>query len=397
MFIERAAKLLNPEGRLGYIVPNKFLRTDYGAGLRGWLSKAHLVERIVDFGHTQVFDATTYTNILILDAERPNAFEYGVADASEESLAECDLASFPASYLTSAPWTFAEDTASALMERLKGSSQTLLELGIEMNRGSSTGDDEVFILSPETDVEPELTRIAVHATDFTRYGFAAKAEKRVLLPYDIANGARLYSERQLAKDFPKAFAYLLANKTRLKKRKQFTQWFGYSAPRSLKSLDAAQIAVPLLANRGLCALIPKECKGRLCFMASGGFTLTFPEGIEVDPRFVLALINSKLLFWCLQQSSNLFRGGWITCTKQYFGELPIKNLATKSDTALHDVLIEAVDRLHKAKAGGSNAKVGFKRDYWLHKVDEHDRQIDALVYGLYGLTDEEIALVEGAS
>ncbi len=31
------------------------------------------------------------------------------------------------------------------------------------------------------------------------------------------------------------------------------------------------------------------------------------------------------------------------------------------------------------------------------QIDATDRQIDQLVYALYGLTDEEIALVEGAS
>ncbi len=42
--------------------------------------------------------------------------------------------------------------------------------------------------------------------------------------------------------------------------------------------------------------------------------------------YVLALINSKLLFLCLQSISNVFRGGYITCTKQYFRELPIQQI-----------------------------------------------------------------------
>ena len=37
VFVERGLGLLNPNGRLGFILPNKFSSTDYGAGLRGLL------------------------------------------------------------------------------------------------------------------------------------------------------------------------------------------------------------------------------------------------------------------------------------------------------------------------------------------------------------------------
>ncbi|MBK8384065.1 MAG: hypothetical protein IPL16_19685 [Ignavibacteria bacterium] len=40
---------------------------------------------------------------------------------------------------------------------------------------------------------------------------------------------------------------------------------------------------------------------------------------------MLGVLNSSLLFWYLKKLSNLFRGGWITCTKQYFSQLPITN------------------------------------------------------------------------
>ena len=36
-------------------------------------------------------------------------------------------------------------------------------------------------------------------------------------------------------------------------------------------------------------------------------------------------------------------------------------------------------------------------EYWQRRCDTLDSQIDALVYKLYGLTGEEIALVEGGS
>ena len=115
----------------------------------------------------------------------------------------------------------------------------------------------------------------------------------------------------------------LANAARLRKRKQFKEWHGYSAPRNLDLHNRAQIAVPLLANRGLFALIPPASRGKLCPMASGGFTIALGADCPFRPEYVLGILNSKLMFWFLGCISNVFRGGWITCTKQYFGELPI--------------------------------------------------------------------------
>jgi len=65
-FVERGFQLLNSGGLLGFIVPNKFLRTDYGEGLRRTLSSEKALSRIVDFGSSQVFEATTYTCLLFL-------------------------------------------------------------------------------------------------------------------------------------------------------------------------------------------------------------------------------------------------------------------------------------------------------------------------------------------
>jgi len=75
-------------------------------------------------------------------------------------------------------------------------------------------------------------------------------------------------------------------------------------------MTAPKFAVPLLADRGLFALIPKETRGKLCPMASGGFTITLAPECPVRPEYVLGLLNSTLIFWKLRQISNIFRGGW---------------------------------------------------------------------------------------
>jgi hypothetical protein len=154
----------------------------------------------------------------------------------------------------------------------------------------------------------------------------------------------------------------------------------------------------LLANKGLLTELP-ENRASYCLMASGGFSIAIEDSAGLSPRYVLGLLNSKALFWYLKTISNQFRGGWITCTKQYAGRLPIRTIDfdDPADAARHARMVGLVQRmlaLHKQLAAAS---IPADRTLYQRQIDATDRQIDALVYELYGLTDEEIRIVEGGA
>jgi Eco57I restriction-modification methylase len=85
-FVERGSRLLRDGGLLGFIVPNKFFRTDYGVGLRSLLSRERAVARIVDFQASQVFAATTYTCLLFLKRGGADHFDFATSEASPPRL-----------------------------------------------------------------------------------------------------------------------------------------------------------------------------------------------------------------------------------------------------------------------------------------------------------------------
>ena len=67
LFIEQSFKMLNQEGRLSYILPHKFLISDFGSGIREFLAQNKAVENLLHFGSEMVFeDASTYTCIITL-------------------------------------------------------------------------------------------------------------------------------------------------------------------------------------------------------------------------------------------------------------------------------------------------------------------------------------------
>ena len=65
-FYERGLELLAPDGKLSYIVTNKWLRAGYGEPLRRYFSERAEIEEILDFGHAPIFeDADTFPCILV--------------------------------------------------------------------------------------------------------------------------------------------------------------------------------------------------------------------------------------------------------------------------------------------------------------------------------------------
>lgn len=268
-----------------------------------------------------------------------------------------------------------------------------------MSRGSSSGDDDVFVVENKAlKIEEAILRVPVFATDFNRYRYEPSSEWRIIFPYVRENDSfRLYTENELQKKFPKAYSYLLSRQADLKKRKQYSAWYGFSAPRNLKLHDDAQILIPLLADHGIYALVPQNLHGKLCPMASGGFTIALSPECTIKPEYVLGLLNSRLLYWKLQQMSNVFRGGWITCTKQYFGELPIRNIdmTVRADKARYEKIVALVSQTLSLKQQQPDTNTDQEKTSLQRQINAIDQQIDQVVYELYGLTDEEIIAVEG--
>lgn len=412
VFIERGIGLMRARGRLGFIVPNKLLTTDYGAPLRRQIAEQSCLTRLVDFGHAQVFEqATTYTCLLFLANESRAQFEFAAPPPGEMAAGEPPTTHFEAAVLqASDTWLLGTQAEMSLARRLAERGVRLADLPCEISRGTSTGADAVFMLRAEGEdelktrggdpvvVEAALLRTPIFASDFARYRFAPSSGEKLLFPYEVGETEyRVLAEPELRSRFPAAHAYLRGRRAELGARKTHGPWYGFSAPRNLATHQRAQLLVPLLANRGLFAPMP-QAGPAYCLMASGGFSLAFPS-LVVAVEYVLGLLNSRLLFWQLARSSNCFRGGWITCTKQYVNELPIRpiDFDNPDDVAKHDRMVSLVDTMLELHKRLPEAKTAHDRELIQRQIDATDRQIDHLVYDLYGLTDEEIAIVEEAT
>jgi len=123
--------------------------------------------------------------------------------------------------------------------------------------------------------------------------------------------------------------------------------------------------------------------------------LPTPDGPALE--YLLAVLNSKLMSWYfLRKSSVAQRDDFPKIVLRETRSLPIPEPHTggRVGSAHHGRLVflgDAMLDLHKQLAA---AKTPHGRTAIQRQIDATDRRIDELVYELYGLRDEEIAIVE---
>jgi hypothetical protein len=115
-------------------------------------------------------------------------------------------------------------------------------------------------------------------------------------------------------------------------------------------------------------------------------------------NYVLGLLNSTLMraFWLANYYDQRVTFPKIKGT--YLKELPIRpiNFSDPADAARHDRLVALVERMLTLHRQLAAASIPADKDLYQRQIQATDNQIDALVYELYGLTADEIAVVEGA-
>jgi len=124
-----------------------------------------------------------------------------------------------------------------------------------------------------------------------------------------------------------------------------------------------------------------------------------PNAAQPAPEYLLAILNSRLLNWYYHTLNPEVGEALAEVKKTNVARLPIRtpDFATSAERSRHDRLVALVQQmldLHKELAA---AKTPAAQTALQRQIDATDRQIDQLVYQLYGLTDEEIHIVEEAT
>ncbi|MEY2879507.1 MAG: hypothetical protein RLZZ15_1887, partial [Verrucomicrobiota bacterium] len=418
-FVERSLRLLNSVGLSGFILPHKFTNSEYGQPLRTLIADGAHLSELVHFGASQVFeDATTYTCLLFLGKARQKSFRFVrpsdhgawiASKAAEEARGNIEC-------VTSMAWNFSVGPGAALTDRLKALTPRLGDVA-DIFVGLQTSADDVFVLEmvaagrgalrlkskvlgEEIELEREFLHPLVSGTDIQGYD-ALGNRQFILFPYAVAaEKASLVSFAEIRRRCPKTAKYLEANRTRLESREngkfRDAEWYRFGRSQNLGIQERTKLCVPRLVDR-LCAAYDAKGATYLDNVDVGGVTLK-PNAVKHDLRYLLGLLNSRLIGWFFPSVSAPFRGGWMSANRQFLSLVPFRQIDfdAKPDRARHDRLVALVDKMLALTPKLRAATVDSERATLQNAVAATDRAIDALVYELYALTPEEIALVEGA-
>jgi hypothetical protein len=433
LFVEKGAKLLDSLGLLGMIVPHKFFQGEYGKGLRGFLA-ARGLSQIVDFADQQVFSkASTYTCLLFATPGHRESFTYhnlahvpalhtelaALSSTITDSQSATSILINQAS-LSSDAWNFHVGGASRLMPRLKSEYPVvLLDYCQRIYQGLATTADPIYIVEhvanltrnltkvrskitgSELDLEAGILRPLLKGADIRRYHLQP-CRYYCIFPYTLENGkAEIITPERMREEFSRTLDYLRSQKSKLDQREhgkmaKRRDWYGYSQEHNLQYFEAPKILTQVLASRATFML---DGDGHYYFVGggnAGGYGIVLKSTVDVSYQYVLGLLNSKLLDFFLKQVSTRFRGGYYSYAKRFIQQLPIRliDMTDRSDKARHDEMVAKVDAMLEAKKLLAKAKTDKDKTYYENKCAALDRQIDRLVYDLYGLTEKEIQIVE---
>jgi hypothetical protein len=250
--------------------------------------------------------------------------------------------------------------------------------------------------------DDHLKRFVKGSLNIRRYRLS-DLTKRLIFPYEMrADKSVLLSAGEYQERYPLTWAYLETNKSQLSARGQGRldkmEWFGYVYKKNHTRFGLPKLLVPSIAT-GSC--FAADLEGEFFFVGSGGgggggYGISLLPGVQISYHYLLGLLNSKALSYFLKLVSTPFRGGYIALNRQYIEQLPIRriNFSDPADVARHDQMVALVERMLALHARLAAAAIPADKELYRRQITTTDRQIDALVYELYGLTEEEIEVVE---
>jgi len=403
-FIEKGISLLRPGGIFSYIVANKWMRANYGKPLRKFLLTKQ-IEEIVDFGDLPVFkSATTYPCILRVRNAKP-AKEICISKV--ETLDFPDLADYVQTHrhpieqatLTDGGWTLGDKRTELLLKKLKSVGRSLDDyiMGDDF-RGIITGLTEAFVI--DVKIKNKIIEEDSKSADLIKPFLLGKNIKRYNYPQ---------SEKFLI-FIPKGWTNSQSGETKNK-----WKWFRENYPVVAQHLASFQEAADIRCDKGdywwelrACEyydefekpkiIYPEICSGpqftfddSQCFANNKCFIMPRAD------KYLLGILNSKLTNFLFETNLPKLRGGFFMPAYVVLKNFPIyvPDFDKLADKTRHDKMVSLVTHILELNRYLPLAKTDQERRLVQQEIDATDVRIDALVYELYGLTPEEIAVVEG--
>jgi adenine-specific DNA-methyltransferase len=424
LFIEKAMLLLNDKAKAGYILPHKFFQAEMGKNIRELLSNQKAIEKVVNFGANQIFkNATTYTCLLFFNKSNKEIFNYFKFDLTKDIKEELNKIKFKEiaiRELENNVWNFYAGAKDSLLQKMYAMPFKLLDITDKVFVGLQTSADKIYVLKNNNStsksnsnlievyskslnknitIESGLLKPFLMGKDVKRYEKSIN-QSFVIFPYVIKNDkAELMGVDFIKKNYPYGWEYLIANKKDLENREngkmKGENFYAYIYPKNLTEFESLKIMTPEIALGCQFTIDREKALYHTTKVYSIRTKTTFREGW----KYLIAILNSKLLWFFIKSTGYTLRGGYFTFKTKYLNPFPIKRIDFKDKTEkeILEKLEFLVENIFEFILKINSIKSPTEKTVLQRQVDAVDKQIDQLVYQLYNLTEEEIRIVEGES
>ncbi|WRC08997.1 class I SAM-dependent DNA methyltransferase [Helicobacter pylori] len=408
-FFALAYHLLKEKGFSAFITSNKYARAKYGAKLREWLLKKTTLASYMELNALKVFEsAAVDTSIIHFIKQTPpkeSDFKYYEPTPDDKD----DLKSTPSllmkqNALSTESFIFANATLLDLRDKIESIGTPLKDWGIQIYSGILTGCNEAFIIPTEkrdailnackTQEERERTERLIkpilRGKDIKRYSYEWAGKWVIFIPWHFPNTGIQKSMEENEQDFsihyPIIYAHLLSHKDELLKRNKDEtgkryEWYCLQrwAASYYQDFEKEKIVYGEIVQEPRFYLDNGECELGYFYAEATSFILT---GEHL--RYLLGMLHSKLITFAFK---TFYAGGGLgesgyRYKKAFIERLPIPKI-TEKNQELADKITDYAEQILALKEKDPKAN-----------TQKLEKEIDALVYQLYNLTDEEIKIIE---
>jgi len=362
LFIEQSIKLLKRNGQLGFIIPNTWLLNLTANELRKYLFSNVQIERIAHYMNKVFKDAVVDTEIIVFKNSVPcnNDIEIDIYEKDDVIFKQqinqkelIDLNGLPVNILERKEYKSIKEKLSVFSKLNAICKITQGTKPFQVGKG-----------------KPPQTKKIVENKPYV----SERRKDDTFIP--LLRGSMM-----------NRYKILWANNYWIK----FGDWL--AEPRYSASYDSEKIIIRQTGD----SLIATYDKDKFIVRDNLYTIVNFPDSY-LSLKYILGIINSGFLSWYYQNIINNEKGEALAQVKRgHLAILPMPtlDLSVKSDKTKHDNIVSFVDKMLELKQKEAAEPNHQMKMMIARQIEGVDKAIDTAVYGLYGLTEDEIKMVEG--
>jgi type I restriction-modification system DNA methylase subunit len=373
LFYERSLSLLKKEGQHGFIVPVTWLTIPSAHSLRKYVLDNFAILQICWLPELVFKNAQVNTLISIIEKSKPDSTLVNIYDSLGFLTPPKSSFKFSQNKFINADYyigIFENDIDEIILKKILKLSQRLDEIG----RPCSGYNPYEVGKGKAPDGKPH-TKETVETKPYHSETQKSAKWKAEIIGRDLSRYSITVTGKRWIKYGP---------------------WL--SAPRDPDNFVGKRILVQEITGGKERRIVAAYYDGELYHSRD-----VIPIKMEKDspkPFYVLGLLNSKLMVWFHhKRNPKAQKGLFPKVLVSDLAKLPIRtiNFDDPTDKTRHDAIVKLVEQMLEAKEKLSNAKTEAEVNRLEMLCQSLDRQIDEAVYELYGLTEEEIGIVEGTN